>query len=118
MPFTWTSTDALPEFASTTRNEGSHFSPLPTEIAGCVWKKEGEAGLNCRRLHYFVFVFKIGDRGKIAMPSYTSLRSNAQSVKNNSDDYALRKLADTVSELTRKVKNLEAEVDRIKSQIR
>jgi outer membrane murein-binding lipoprotein Lpp len=52
------------------------------------------------------------------MPSYSQLQSQANSAKSNSADYALRKLADTVEQLTKKVKALEADVQVLKSKVR
>jgi hypothetical protein len=52
------------------------------------------------------------------VPTYSQLRSDAQSAKNNSTDVAVRKLADTVERLTKKVKQLEDEVRHLKAQIK
>ncbi len=52
------------------------------------------------------------------MPSYSQLESQARSAKSNTNDDDLRKLADTVAELAKKVKHLEAEVQGLRSLIR
>ena len=52
------------------------------------------------------------------MPSYSQLQSQATSAKSNSADHALRKLADTVFQLAKKIKALEADVQALKSKVR
>jgi hypothetical protein len=51
------------------------------------------------------------------MPTYSSIKNDAQRAKSSSDD-EVRRLAQAVYELTRKVKNLEDEVARLRSKIR
>lgn len=51
------------------------------------------------------------------MPSYSNLQNQARSAKSNSTDYALRKLADAVEQLTKKVKDLEADIRRLKAKV-
>jgi uncharacterized protein YlxW (UPF0749 family) len=54
---------------------------------------------------------------EIQMPSYSQLKSQAQSVKSNSTDEALRKLAATVEQLTKKVKTLEVKVNNLEARV-
>jgi hypothetical protein len=48
------------------------------------------------------------------MPSTSGLESDADLVRRNANDPELKKLAETVSELCRKVEQLEDEVNRLK----
>lgn len=52
------------------------------------------------------------------MTSYSSIKNSAQSAGSHSSDHEVQKLAEAVYELTRKVRNLEDEVERLKSQFR
>jgi outer membrane murein-binding lipoprotein Lpp len=52
------------------------------------------------------------------MTSYSSIKNTAQSARHGSSDSEVKKLADAVYELTRKVKNLEDEVEQLKAQRR
>jgi outer membrane murein-binding lipoprotein Lpp len=51
------------------------------------------------------------------MTSYSSIKNDAQRAKSSSDQ-EVRQLAQAVYELTRKVRSLEDEVDRLKAKIR
>jgi sensor histidine kinase YesM len=58
----------------------------------------------------------LGEKRKVT--TYSSIKNSAQSARSNSSDQELKKLANAVYELTRKVRNLEDEVERLKSQLR
>ena len=51
------------------------------------------------------------------MPSLSRLKNDAEAAKSKSSDDAVRKLAETVAQLVKKVRNLEAEVASLRSRL-